>query len=112
MDEASLEKAVTKMERELLALKTSHKIGVGTIRFYESVMELHEATSIDVEIKIADGEPLPPFLLVILPIGEVLAPTVDEETGIATFYYGSSVAQSGNLVAVSSSLIEYMRERE
>ena len=110
MDEASLEKAITKMERELLALKTSHQIGVGTIRFYESSIEIESTTNMRVRIKIANSEPVPPFLLVAAPNGVVLSPNVNEDTRIATVSYGSSIAMSGTVLAVSSSLIEYMEE--
>lgn len=110
MDEASLGKAITKMERELLALKTSHQIGVGTIRFYESSIEIESTTNMRVRIKIADSEPIPPFLLVVAPRGDVLYPIMDEDTRIATVNLGSSIAFSGMVLAVSSSLIEYMEE--
>lgn len=110
MDEASLGKAITKMERELLALKTSHQIGVGTIRFYESSIKIESTTYMQIRIKIADSEPVPPFLLVIAPNGVVLSPNVDIDTRIAMARYGSSIAISGTAIAVSSSLIEYMEE--
>lgn len=110
MDSESLEKAITKMERELLALKTSHNIGAGTIRFYESSISIESTTTVDVSIKIVDSEPVPPFLLVIMPNGVVLSPQVDVDTRIARAYYGSSVSISGDVVAISSSLIEYMEE--
>jgi hypothetical protein len=106
MDEASLEKAITKMERELRSLKTSHRIGAGTIRFYDKTGTIHGGSGSRIRIKIADDEPLPTFLTVILPTGQVVTPSVNETTRIATVYYGTSV--SGTVVAVSSSLMEYM----
>jgi hypothetical protein len=49
-------------------------------------------------------------LLVVAPNGVVLSPNVNENTRIATVTYGSSDAMSGTVLAVSSSLIEYMEE--
>ena len=109
MDEASLEKALTKMEREVLALKTNHQIGLGTIKFYEKTLAVEAKTSISLTVKIANGEPLPPFLVVALTNGICYTPIVDTSTGIATVNaYLSSGFPAGNIVAVSSSLIESM----
>lgn len=105
MNEASIEKAITKMEREVLALKTSHNIGAGTIRFYESSITIGEPVS-ELSIKIADSEPFPPFLLVVRPDSVVGVVIFDADTRTGRYYLGGV---TGTVVIVSSSLIEYIR---
>jgi hypothetical protein len=67
MNEKSLEKNLSNLERELVALQTAHEIGVGVVEYYEynaepPVFEEDNTYHAGALIEVADGERSWPFI--------------------------------------------------
>ena len=58
------DKELTEMEREVRELKTIHRRGLGTTRFYEAGIEKNHDIFTDITIQIADGEPTPAIVTI------------------------------------------------
>lgn len=58
------DKELTEMEREVRELKTIHRRGLGTTRFYEAGIEKNHDIFTDITVQIADGEPTPAIVTI------------------------------------------------
>lgn len=58
------DKELTEMEREVLELKTIHRRGLGTTRFYSADIEKNHDIFTDITVQIADGEPTPAIVTI------------------------------------------------
>ena len=112
MDEASLEKSLLKMEREVLALKTVCQRGLGSTLFYANEITYNFTRDYhSFKVYIANGEPMPAIIETF-----ITSPTPIEGASIlfTPQSYGASVMVSigmgltGNVKIkfVSSSFIE------
>lgn len=109
IDEASLEKALTKMEREVLALKTAARRGLGATKFYSKEVSWGSGKAHSFRVYIADGEPMPAFIQAYV---NVPTPFYDLAVRLTLQSYGASVSvtclTSGTITlkVISSSFIE------
>lgn len=65
MDQKSLEKNLANMERELLALKTAHDVGLGNVNYWEyndKATTLFEGVVSYIGVQVKSGEPLNPIM--------------------------------------------------
>lgn len=112
----TLEQEITHIEEEIRDLKTTAPRGLGTIRFFREIsapIEKLNTYSIDINvtITIANDEPLPAFLTINTPLGNVPVPTT---AGQYTYTYpfgrmsGTAFDVRGVVIATCSAKIANM----
>lgn len=104
------DKTLIRIQQELRDLKTSHLIGAGTTQFFTRSITITPTTDLRVRLIIADDEPLPPFLAVIYPNGTLFTRTNAPSNRTYTFYAYAQAGFSGDVVAISSSIIDTLEQ--
>lgn len=110
MDEASLEKSLLKMEREVLALKTVCQRGLGSTLFYAKEFDYNfTSTGHTFKVYIADGEPMPAiiesFVGAQTPIEGSYSTVNPQSYGANVFIHVNNTGQA-RIKIISSSFIE------
>lgn len=111
MDEASLEKSLLKMEREVLALKTVCQRGLGSTMFYSKEISYNYSSPSfhSFRVYIADGEPMPAiieaFISVQTPMEGAYSRVFPQSYGASISVYAPTAGQA-TIKIVSSSFIE------
>ena len=89
MDSKTLEKNITNLERELVALQTAHDVGLGAIEFYSYTgiaparrysEDWPESHYLAIMITVHDGEPLNPVIQ-----GYIQADGIGNKTSIGNY---------------------------
>lgn len=110
IDDASLEKALVKMEREVLALKTVCQRGLGSTLFYAKEISYNFTSNSHIfKVYIAAGEPMPAiiesFISSPTPMEGTYSRVFPQSYGASVTVYTKTTGQA-TIKVVSSSFIE------
>lgn len=96
-----------RMERDLRDIKTAHRIGAGSTKFFRKSIDVEFPGNYNIKVKIFDGEPTPPAIIFLYSWGQWAVSSVS-----ASNIYQFNIARSDNVTepvhVISSAQIEWL----